>query len=150
MKGRPPVPTALKILRGNPGKRPLNKNEPQPEVEIPDCPPHLDEEAKAEWERLAAELAALGILTNIDRGVLATYCLSWSRWVKAELMVQKTGEILKSKDGGLYQNPYLAVANRAKDDLRAIGALLGLNPCDRVRLHVEKKEKKGLATRARA
>ncbi|MEQ8198694.1 MAG: phage terminase small subunit P27 family, partial [Clostridiaceae bacterium] len=30
-RGRKPKPTAIKVLEGNPGKRPLNKNEPKPE-----------------------------------------------------------------------------------------------------------------------
>ncbi|HZK10243.1 MAG TPA: phage terminase small subunit P27 family, partial [Clostridia bacterium] len=34
-RGRKPKPTALKVLEGNPGKRPLNKNEPQPERKAP-------------------------------------------------------------------------------------------------------------------
>jgi len=32
MAGRKPKPTALKIIEGNPGKRPLNKNEPKPDI----------------------------------------------------------------------------------------------------------------------
>jgi hypothetical protein len=39
MRGRRPKPTRLKVLTGNPGKRPLNMDEPQPEPAIPDCPP---------------------------------------------------------------------------------------------------------------
>jgi hypothetical protein len=37
-----PVPFPLKVLRGNPGKRPL-KSEPQPEqaIDVPDPPPFI-------------------------------------------------------------------------------------------------------------
>ena len=35
-KGRKPKPTALKVLEGNPGKRPLNLYEPSPEGEMPE------------------------------------------------------------------------------------------------------------------
>jgi hypothetical protein len=41
MRGRRPKPTPVKVLTGNPGKRPLNKNEPRPDVLIPECPPEL-------------------------------------------------------------------------------------------------------------
>lgn len=37
-RGRPPKPTAIKELEGNPGKRPLNKNEPKPKQTAPKCP----------------------------------------------------------------------------------------------------------------
>ena len=38
--GQRPMPTALKLLRGNPGKQRLPANEPQPEqtIEVPDPP----------------------------------------------------------------------------------------------------------------
>ena len=39
MRGRRPKPTRLKLLTGNPGKRPLNDDEPQPQAAIPECPP---------------------------------------------------------------------------------------------------------------
>lgn len=37
-RGRKPKPTELKLLEGNPAKRPLNKNEPNPEKKAPRCP----------------------------------------------------------------------------------------------------------------
>mgnify|MGYP006980038133 CR=1 FL=1 len=38
MAGRKPKPTAVKKLEGNPGKRKLNKKEPIPAKEMPECP----------------------------------------------------------------------------------------------------------------
>ena len=46
------------MLTGNPGKRPLNGDEPRPEANIPECPPELGPVARAEWDRLVGELAA--------------------------------------------------------------------------------------------
>lgn len=45
----------------------MNPDEPTPDPEIPDAPPHLSPEAREEWERLALELYELGILSTIDR-----------------------------------------------------------------------------------
>jgi phage terminase small subunit len=50
------MPTALKVVMGNPGKRPLNQLEPKPRLAIPSCPAHLHATAKAEWKRLARQL----------------------------------------------------------------------------------------------
>lgn len=74
MRGRRPKPTALKVLEGNPGKRPLNRREPQPLRSIPTCPAHLSPTAKGEWKRLAGQLHRLGILSQLDRAALAAYC----------------------------------------------------------------------------
>lgn len=45
-RGRKPKPTALKMLEGNPGGRPLNTKEPKPEKKAPRCPSWLEDEAK--------------------------------------------------------------------------------------------------------
>ena len=47
-KGRPPKPLALKVFEGNPEKRDLNQNEPQPKKGTPSCPKNLTGEALAE------------------------------------------------------------------------------------------------------
>jgi phage terminase small subunit len=80
MRGRKPKPTALKMFEGNPGKRALNRNEPKPPAETPDCPVHLDDEAQAEWNRITPELSTLGLIARIGRAALAAYCQAWSRW----------------------------------------------------------------------
>ncbi len=53
------MPTNLNLLRGNPGKRKLNANEPDPEPAIPTCPSHLNDVGKKEWRRVTKELLAL-------------------------------------------------------------------------------------------
>jgi hypothetical protein len=46
MRGRRPKPTRMKVLTGNPGKRPLNPTEPRPEPIVPDCPVELGPSAR--------------------------------------------------------------------------------------------------------
>ncbi len=136
MRGRKPVPTAMKLLRGNPGKRPLNQREPKPPVTIPRCPQHLDAEARREWRRVSRELYDMGVLSLVDRPALAIYCQAWSRWVRAEKLMHKSGEVLKAKgSGALYQNPYLAVANKAMEQMARFLAEFGMTPVSRTRVH---------------
>jgi phage terminase small subunit len=71
MRGRKPKPTYLKVLEGNPGRRPPNAGEPKPARRAPTCPSHLCPAAKAEWKRLAQQLSVLRILTELDRAALA-------------------------------------------------------------------------------
>ena len=59
MAGRRPKPTAAKKLAGNPGKRPLPKNEPPPKRTQPVRPRHLTREGSAEFTRLSAEYKIL-------------------------------------------------------------------------------------------
>jgi phage terminase small subunit len=76
MAGRKPVPTKLKLLRGNPGKRAVNRREPAPKaaIEVPTPPDFLNERAAQEWLYIARELVVLGLLTSIDHAGLAAYC----------------------------------------------------------------------------
>lgn len=52
MAGRRPKSAALKLVTGNPGKRPINADEPVPVAGWPDKP-KLGKVADAEWQRLA-------------------------------------------------------------------------------------------------
>ncbi len=72
--GTKPKPTALKLLEGNPGKRPLPMNEPKPAPTAPKCPSWLHKDAKKEWKRISTELERLGLLTQVDMAALAGYC----------------------------------------------------------------------------
>lgn len=89
-RGRKPKPTALKILEGNPGKRPLNENEPIPPKGNIKCPTWLLPEAKKEWKRLAPSLEAMGVLTMADLTAFEGYCQAYARWKEAEAFITST------------------------------------------------------------
>jgi len=134
-QGRKPVPTTLKMLRGNPGKRPLSDDEPRPKAKLPAPPSHLSAEAKREWWRLGKQLAAMGLMTKVDRAALALYCQAWARWLEAEVALKKYGVIVKSPNGFPMQSPYLAVANKAMEQIRAMLTEFGMSPSSRTRVH---------------
>lgn len=142
--GRKPKPTRLKLLAGNPGKRPLNNREPQPpkRKRLPSPPGHLGEIAAHEWRRTGKILQRIGLLTQIDLAALEAYCVTYERWVEAEKQVQKLGPIVKTKNGNLIQNPYLAVANRAMKELRAWLSEFGMTPSSRSRVKVNENADK--------
>lgn len=74
MPGPPPTPTALKALRGNPGKRALNKREPKARRCAGDPPVDLMPEARAVWDRLAPKCIAMGTLLDVDADEFAKAC----------------------------------------------------------------------------
>ena len=133
--GRPPKPTHLKLVTGNPGRRPIKKGEPKPEAGRVAPPAHLSEVALAEWHRVMPQLLALRLFTPLDRSALAAYCVAYARWVEAENVIAKVGPITKApKTGVPMHNPFLAVANAAMAQMERFGAKFGLSPVDRVRL----------------
>ena len=141
MKGRKPKPTALKVLAGNPGKRPLNDAEPNFMGErIGNAPKHLSAEAKAEWKRVAPVLKAAGVLTPADRGALAAYCQAWARWVEAERKIETEGMVTTTPSGYEMQSPWVGIANKALELMRAFAAEFGMTPSSRTRVRAEKPE----------
>ena len=79
--GRPAKPTALKIIAGNPGKRPINALEPNAGDIDAKVPADLSEAATAHWIRLAPMLAKSGVLKQSDRDLLFVYCESYAVWL---------------------------------------------------------------------
>lgn len=141
--GRKPVPTKLKLLRGNPGKREIPKNEPQPKVtkKVPEPPKFLDRGAKKEWKRVAPELHQLGLLTMADMTPLAAYCQAYSRWTQAESEIRKHGLLVKAPNGYPMQSPLLAVANKAMKQMKEFLIEFGMTPSSRSKVTVDKDEK---------
>ena len=137
MRGRKPKPTLYKELAGNPGHRPLNDREPMPPSELPECPEHLQGEARAEWFRICAALDTMGLLTSADHALLEAYCVTYARWLDAEAKLKEFGTIVKSPNTGFpMMSPYLLVANGAMEQLRKLAVEFGLSPSSRSRIRI--------------
>jgi P27 family predicted phage terminase small subunit len=138
--GRRPTPTRLKVLEGNPGRRPLNHAEPRPRIALPSCPAELGDAAKQEWRRVGKDLQRLGLLSNIDRAGLATYCEAWGQWLEAIAAVQLSGAVVKAPSGYPILNPHLSVANQAYQRMKAMLVEFGMTPAARSRIVVSPAE----------
>jgi P27 family predicted phage terminase small subunit len=130
-------PTVVKLLQGNPGRRPLNKQEPKPKVEIPPCPQHLSKLAKEEWRRMSVQLHAVGMLTAIDRAALAAYCQSWGRWIEAEWHLEAEGLAVTTADDNLKPSPWLSIADKAMHMMHRYLTEFGMTPGSRSRVKAE-------------
>lgn len=139
--GRKPKPTALKIIEGNPGRRPLPEFEPRFDPSQPTPPPFLNDDAKVEWGRVSGILYEAGVLTEIDRSVLAAYCQAYGVWAQAEREIGKlqdasvlNGLLMKTKDGNFIQQPLLGIANKARADAIKFASEFGMGPSSRARM----------------
>jgi len=136
MRGRKPLPSNVVRLRGNPGKRRRNDAEPRPATKVPPCPACLGDAARTEWKRLAKELAELGLLTGLDRGLLAAYCQAHALWVEAVSSIERYGTMIKSPNGYPMQSPYVAVVNKQVEIMGRIAAEFGMTPSSRTRIRI--------------
>jgi P27 family predicted phage terminase small subunit len=142
--GRKRIPTAIHKLQGGKAKshRPLPEGEPMPEAVVPRCPRHLDKEARAEWRRMVKELEPLGLLTNLDKAILASYCQAWSTWAYATLKIREKGLIVMASTGTPMQNPYWPIINKANEQMVRALTEIGMSPSSRSRVTVSGKAKK--------
>jgi P27 family predicted phage terminase small subunit len=124
----------MKVLTGNPGKRRLNPDEPQPDIAVPECPVELGLVARREWDRMVAELVPLRILTHLDRAALASYCGAYAMWAEATEAIQKYGSMVKSPSGYPVQSPYVSIANRQTEIMMRIASEFGFTPASRSRI----------------
>jgi P27 family predicted phage terminase small subunit len=145
MPGRKPKPTAIKIAEGNPGKRALNHNEPQPRKVRPKLPAHLSTAARVQWRRVLAVLAPTGVITEAEADLLAVYCESYARYVQAVTELRplvgenglRTGGLIVTNDkGNAVRNPLLKIADDAEKTMLRCMAELGMTPSARARLSV--------------
>lgn len=151
MRGRKPKPTAQRVLEGNPGKRPLNVNEPQPPPLVVNslpfdaaadttpehtAPDELADNARAiaEWQRLAPMLTRCKQITEADRAALIALCIEWSRYLDATQKVAVLGLVVKAPSGYPITNPYLPIATKALANCNKLWPELGLTPSSRSRV----------------
>ena len=141
MSGPPRKPTSLRLLEGNPSRRPLPKQEPKPKATTPTRPEWTAAEAKREWNRIVPELRRLGLLTLVDRAALVGYCQEWARYVQAQKLLTKFGLTFSTENGYVQQRPEVAIAQKSLQLVRAFCAEFGLTPAARARLSApESKE----------
>jgi P27 family predicted phage terminase small subunit len=143
-RGPRPTPTHLRLLRGNPSKRPVNPNEPKPSIPEECLPPpkFLEPYAVEEWQRVAPELHRLGLLTVPDVGALAAYCGAYARWRNAEEVLAKIaandptmrGLLVKQVGMGATINPLVKVARLAAADMIRAAGEFGMTPAARSRI----------------
>lgn len=163
--GRKPKPVELKILHGNPGKRPIPKNVPRPVSSLLPCPTWLTGEARAEWRRITRELHRLGVLAKTDRAALELYCMVYARWRTVEARLDELaratqGEsaepggierwVVTTESGYETMTVYLTIANKCITQMKQLLTEFGATPSSRTRVRVEQpKKEESLADKLR-
>jgi len=144
--GRRPQPTALKVLRGNPGKRPLNADEPTPPPGAVEKPATLSTPAAAVWDRLAPGAIAMGTLTRVDATAFALLCelQATLEWAAGRKDPPPRAERERPSAWVRRSHARLAAAMKIEKDfapiIRPYYEFFGLTPQSRARIHVPKKD----------
>ena len=140
--GRPRIPSALKILRGNPGRRPLNDREPDvtPVTELPKRPPFLRRMriASTFWNLKCSQLIDARILTPLDYEALARWCY-WQ-----EILIRTSKKLKYDQLGTFSSTNLLNTMSMASKQIRSLENSFGLTPESRSRVKVTNPKQKSL------
>ena len=137
--GRKPLSNRIKRLRGNPGGRPLNAEASLPALlEVPRPPRHLGKRAAALWRQIAREYVSAGMITALDKPLLAALCSAWASYVEAESRLNREGLTLETPHGRK-ANPLVRVRDSSLTLLKGLSAEFGASPSSRSRISVPEK-----------
>lgn len=130
-----PTPTHLKLLRGNPGKRAINRREPKPPGDLREPPPDLPAPARPYWWQ-AVNQSPPGLLKRIDGRVVALWATA--AWLHARAAAELANGALMEPDENRAprKSPLLAVLNHQAAIMLRAGAELGFSPSSRTRLAI--------------
>lgn len=135
-KGRPPKPTFLKLLDGNPGKRPLNTNEPKPVGNLLDPPACLSQSQRTLWIETISEAPA-GLLKLLDGKLFLTWVIAADMYHRAVDELNANPALLsRTRNGEFTQNPYISLINKQALMMHRAGELMGFSPSSRTRIAV--------------
>jgi len=115
----------LKVLKGNPGRRRLNPDEPQPApLDSLEPPAWLTPDAAAIWREDAPHVHGLGLLTRLDRRQFGVYCTHQARW---QALCEKGAE----------DHTTIGLLRREAEVVQRLATRFGLDPASRTALKVE-------------
>ena len=135
--GRKAKPEAVKELAGTarPDRVGPDAVTVEPFEKAPKCPPHLKGVAKYMWQRTAAELTTMRVLTQVALRGLEIYCSLYPRWRKAEDYLAKNGYHTSM----MVASPYVKISLDCSVQMKSWMNEFGITPSSRSRVKVEKK-----------
>ena len=154
MAGRNPKATALKLVAGNPGKRALNKQEPDPTyLQDLTAPAWLAADAALVWDEMAPMAAKAKLLTEVDVQAFAMGCVAIAQYrlatrrtgddaVKRKLAQDKDGNNFADADGnpiyaGEHINPWALIQSMTFKQAMAVFDKFGMTPQARTRIALQ-------------
>ncbi len=111
-----------------------------PIVEAPPPPDWMNEIAAGKFSEIAGYLVSLGAITVAELALVEQYACCYSRWVAAEKALASGDPGWRSvltrqgSEGTAVPTPAMLQLRQSLDQMRKLGAALGLAPVDRAKL----------------
>jgi len=133
-KGRPRVPTAVKLQRGTFQPCRATPDEPKYQKEIGAPPCDLSDAQKVVWERMVSLMTESGVLTIADRNCLHRYCVHFVSWLQASAALETTELDPSDEDSVKLWSKLQKIEHSIDKQCNHAEAMFGLTPADRSRV----------------
>lgn len=141
MSGPPKTPTHLRLVKGNPSKRAINKKEPKPPSGVPPIPKHFDKRGKYWFKRMGEELDAVGVMSTLDAKALELLVEAYTEYrhhcevLDEEGYTYQTGSATGEKI--VKAHPAAAMKADAWKRIRAMLSEFGMTPASRSKVEIK-------------
>lgn len=98
-------------------------------------PSHVPPPARAEWNRVCADLAARGLLSEITLPLVTSYVLAIWQVALCVRALKRDGSFIKGRAGELRAHPAQQLMSKSHELIVRLGSELGLSPTARARAH---------------
>lgn len=148
-RGPRPEPTVIKMAKGNPGNRPLNKREARPDRTAIEPPEYLSGKSLEKWNHLEPILNPCGLLTQADVETLGRYCTMWEQWCKYLEQCRRGLDVLVLKDDNgkvkyMQTSPAASQLNKLAQSMLRIEQEFGMTPSARTGISATDEKKNPL------
>lgn len=137
---RPRKPTQLKVLQGSRVRedREAAKNAAQPTLAIPPCPDWLDAKSRKQWDKIAPQLVALGLLSVIDGDLFGAYAETSARYGDVCSKLENLTDWVSTTPNGFeVQAALVSIRNTLQKQMLTLGREFGLSPAARSSIKVD-------------
>jgi len=137
--GRPPLPTALKLLRGEVKRDRINLDEPKVAAGLPARPEGMIEGADAEWDHIMAVLGPTGAITLADAEAVRQFAETTVTYRQLVATYNATGgkAVIRNRAGEVAVNPILAAIDKARTAQQIAAREIGATPSSRGQIRVK-------------
>lgn len=137
-RGPIPSPSSARRLRGE--RRPSRlKRAAEPiggATEAPAMPRGLSKPAQRVWRKVVPDLAARGLINELDTVILQSYCAAVAELEAAERVLATEGAAYTSPRGAIRQRPEVIIVLMLRKQVIELGNQLGMSPAARMRMRV--------------
>lgn len=142
-RGRKPLPTEIKMLKGTAQKCRINPNEMKVDKvsDLPEAPEQLTEVGRDMWYKVCNQLKNNNLLSSVDYEMILAYCHQMSVYLECIEKVKTQGMVVKVKTSDYpINNPFIGIGNKALKAALEIGSSFGITPSARTKIQANKTQ----------